>query len=65
LATLSKAPEVGIDLATPMSPLLGKMAWALAARTATESDGVTKNYFPRIIFLSASPSQAAPKSGTV
>ena len=34
-----------------------------AAIIARESDGVTKNFFPNIIFLSASPSQAAPKSG--
>lgn len=64
MATLSSAPEVGIDLATPVNPLFGKTAWALAASTATESEGVTKNYLPKIMFLSASPSQAAPKSGT-
>lgn len=36
---------------------------ALAANTAKLSEGVTKNYLPKIIFLSASPSQAAPKIG--
>lgn len=30
---------------------------------ATESEGVTKNLLPRIMLRSASPSQAAPKSG--
>eukprot|EP00351_Strombidinopsis_sp_SopsisLIS2011_P004831 CAMPEP_0116889336 /NCGR_PEP_ID=MMETSP0463-20121206/24750_1 /TAXON_ID=181622 /ORGANISM="Strombidinopsis sp, Strain SopsisLIS2011" /LENGTH=50 /DNA_ID=CAMNT_0004555783 /DNA_START=832 /DNA_END=984 /DNA_ORIENTATION=+ len=30
---------------------------------ATLSEGVTKKFLPRIIFLSASPSQAAPKAG--
>ena len=60
--TLSNAPDVGIDLAIPNNPFLN-IAWELAAINATESDGVTKNYLPKIIFLSASPSQAAPKSG--
>lgn len=61
-ATLSNAPEVGIDLAAPINPFLN-IKLALAANIANESEGVTKNYFPRIIFLSASPSHAAPNSG--
>jgi hypothetical protein len=38
-------------------------ACALAAIMATESEGVMKNFFPRIMFRSPSPSLAAPKSG--
>jgi len=38
-------------------------AWALAAMTATESEGVTKKLPPRIMFRSPSPSLAAPKTG--
>ena len=38
-------------------------AVALAAMTATESDGDTKKPFPMIMFRSPSPSEAAPKSG--
>lgn len=56
------APEVGIDLATPTNFVFMK-ASEFAAITATESLGVTKNYLPKIIFLSASPSQAAPIEG--
>jgi hypothetical protein len=59
-------PEVGMDLPTPNNFLTGaflKTLSALAANTATESLGVTKNLLPKIIFLSASPSHAAPKSG--
>lgn len=63
IVTLSNAPDVGIDLAAPNNPFLN-MRWAFAANTANESDGVTKNYLPNIIFLSASPSHAAPKCGT-
>ena len=37
----------------------------LAAMMATESDGVTKKCAPRIMLRSASPSLAAPKSGTL
>ena len=62
-ATLSMAPLVGMLLATPRTFLLAKMACVLAARRASESEGVTKNYRERIILRSASPSQAAPKSG--
>jgi len=36
---------------------------AFAAIIAKLSEGETKNLFPKIIFLSASPSHAAPKSG--
>lgn len=60
-ATLSIAPLVGILLATPANYPLN-IASELAAKTAKLSEGVTKNYLPKIIFLSASPSQAAPKS---
>lgn len=60
-ATLSTAPEVGILLATPLIFYFkNKSEWA--AKTASESEGVTKKFFPKIIFLSASPSHAAPKS---
>ena len=47
LATKSSAPEVGIDLATPQSPFFLKygMCSLLAAMTASESQGVTKNAF--------------------
>lgn len=58
-ATLSMAPLVGILLATPAKGVLNT-AVALAAIIAKLSEGVTKNYLPKIIFLSASPSQAAP-----
>ena len=37
--------------------------WELAAIRAMLSEGVTKKFFPRIMLRSASPSQAAPKSG--
>lgn len=60
-ATLSTAPDVGMLRATPES-FCFKKYWLKLARTASESEGVTKKFFPRIIFLSASPSQAAPKS---
>jgi hypothetical protein len=33
-----------------------------AANIARESEGVTKKFLPKIMFLSASPSHAAPKS---
>lgn len=48
-------------LATPVSFFLEKSS-LLAANTAKESEGVTKKFLPKIMFLSASPSQAAPKS---
>lgn len=60
-ATLSTAPDVGILLATPFN-LCFKNRSECAAKIANESDGVTKKFLPNIIFLSASPSQAAPKS---
>jgi len=58
---LSTAPEVGMLRATPTN-FYFKKKWLKLARTASESEGVTKNFLPNIIFLSASPSQAAPKS---
>lgn len=60
-ATLSTAPDVGILLATPRN-FYFKNKLECAARIANESDGVTKKFLPNIIFRSASPSQAAPKS---
>jgi len=64
-ATRSRAADVGMDRATPFSPPAKKgMASALAAMMATESEGVTKNCLPRIMLRSASPSCAAPKSGS-
>jgi len=56
------APLVGIDLATPAKGPLNTDE-ALAAKIARLSEGVTKNCLPKIIFLSASPSHAAPRSG--
>ena len=67
MATLSTAPEVGIDLATPFNgPFLVKLLIksALFVMAAKESLGETNILGPKMIFLSASPSQAAPKSGT-
>jgi hypothetical protein len=46
-------------------PLNCGIASALAAITARESLGVTKNCLPRIMFLSPSPSAAAPNTGTL
>ena len=60
-ATVSTAPEVGILLATPRILDLRK-SYEFVAKTAKESDGVTKKFFPKIMLRSASPSQAAPKS---
>uniref|UniRef100_A0A7C9CDK9 Uncharacterized protein n=1 Tax=Opuntia streptacantha TaxID=393608 RepID=A0A7C9CDK9_OPUST len=64
-ATRSSAPLVGIDRAKPLIPSwkYGIASCAFAAIIATESDGVTKKLLPRIMFLSPSPSLAAPKSG--
>mmetsp|Transcript_24033 Transcript_24033/g.65020 ORF Transcript_24033/g.65020 Transcript_24033/m.65020 type:complete len:203 (+) Transcript_24033:791-1399(+) len=64
-ATTSRAPEVGIERATPLIPPAncGIAALPFAARMATESEGVTKKPLPRIMLRSASPSAAAPKSG--
>mmetsp|Transcript_32448 Transcript_32448/g.45225 ORF Transcript_32448/g.45225 Transcript_32448/m.45225 type:complete len:227 (-) Transcript_32448:268-948(-) len=66
-ATKSTAPLVGMERAQPFKPSLkyGMHSWALSTMIASESDGVTKNFFPKIMFLSASPSAAAPNSGTV
>ena len=66
-ATRSTAPDVGMDRATPLKPpwvLKNGMLSALATMTAKESDGLTKNCFPRIMLRSPSPSAAAPNSGT-
>lgn len=52
-----------MDLATPSKGVFGKIKWKFSAKTAKESDGVTKNLLPMIIFLSASPSQAQPNYG--
>jgi formamidopyrimidine-DNA glycosylase len=63
----STAWLVGMDRATVLSPPWSRkkgMASALAAINAKESDGVTKNFLPKIMLRSASPSAAAPKSGT-
>ena len=67
MATRSSAPDVGMDLATPLRPPLEEkygMQLACAAMIATESDGVTKKRSPRIMLRSASPSAAAPNEGT-
>ena len=56
-----------MDLATPFNgPFRIKLfiISALFVITANESLGDTNIRGPKIIFLSASPSQAAPKSGT-
>mmetsp|Transcript_2328 Transcript_2328/g.8215 ORF Transcript_2328/g.8215 Transcript_2328/m.8215 type:complete len:206 (-) Transcript_2328:239-856(-) len=64
-ATRSRAAAVGMDRATPLSPpaKYGMHLGPYAAMMATESQGVTKNLFPRIMLRSPSPSDAAPKSG--
>mmetsp|Transcript_1104 Transcript_1104/g.3493 ORF Transcript_1104/g.3493 Transcript_1104/m.3493 type:complete len:213 (+) Transcript_1104:783-1421(+) len=63
-ATRSSAHEVGIERAHALRPCLKKgIALAFAAMTARESEGVTKKFAPRIMFRSASPSAAAPKTG--
>ena len=54
--TLSIDPEVGMDLANPKRGVLGKIFDQFAPIADNESEGVTKNLRPRIIFLSASPS---------
>ena len=65
LATRSKAPEVGMERAHPFKPSLKYgMQVALAAMMARLSEGLTNHCLPRIMFLSASPSAAAPNSGT-
>mmetsp|Transcript_766 Transcript_766/g.1819 ORF Transcript_766/g.1819 Transcript_766/m.1819 type:complete len:218 (-) Transcript_766:907-1560(-) len=76
LHTRSRAHDVGMLRATPLSPplppkrakgpfLVAKygMSSQLSTSTARESEGVTKNLLPRIMFLSASPSAAAPRTG--
>lgn len=51
-------------LDTPDTPALKNgMLLALAAIIAMLSEGVTKKFLPNIMLRSASPSQAAPKSG--
>lgn len=57
---LSMAPAVGIDLANPLTPVFWKYGIhsKLAANTANESDGVTKNAFlPKIMFRSYKKSE--------
>mmetsp|Transcript_25761 Transcript_25761/g.86570 ORF Transcript_25761/g.86570 Transcript_25761/m.86570 type:complete len:321 (-) Transcript_25761:579-1541(-) len=66
-ATRSTAREVGIDRATARRPPRsganhGTHFSTLAARTARESEGVTKNWRPTTMLRSPSPSKAAPKS---
>lgn len=51
LATLSRAPDVGMLLAAPLI-FYFKKSWDSAVRIAMESDGVTKKDFPKIMFLS-------------
>mmetsp|Transcript_15336 Transcript_15336/g.30541 ORF Transcript_15336/g.30541 Transcript_15336/m.30541 type:complete len:222 (+) Transcript_15336:679-1344(+) len=66
-ATRSTAPDVGMLLATDFRPPCAAkngILLAFAAITARESEGVTKNCVPRIMFLSPSPSAAAPNDGT-
>merc|ERR1719221_779001 len=64
-ATRSRAPDVGMERAQPFRPPLKKgMQEALAAMIARLSEGLTNHCLPRIMFRSASPSAAAPKSGT-
>ena len=66
LATRSTAPLVGMDRATAFRPpcdLKNGMASAFAAITASESEGLTKNFDPRIMLRSPSPSAAAPNEG--
>ena len=64
LSYRSTAPEVGIDLATPLQrPSWNQgMCSRLSASTARLSQGVTKKAFlPRIMLRSPSPSKAAPR----
>ncbi len=63
-ATRSSAALVGIERATPFNPLAYPGTWwALAAKTARLSLGVTMKRRPRIRLRSPSPSLAAPKLG--
>merc|ERR1712137_646504 len=63
-ATMSRAPDVGIDRAQPFKPFLNcGIRSAFATRIANESEGEMKNCELMIMFLSASPSAAAPKLG--
>lgn len=64
-ATLSIDPLVGIDLATPNNFYPLKTDELLAANTASESEGVTKNRLPKIMLRSASPSHAHPNTGII
>merc|ERR1719491_1155285 len=64
LATMSNAPDVGMDRAQPFNPLLNcGMQSEFATIIAKESEGETKNWDPMIMLRSASPSAAAPKVG--
>lgn len=49
--TLSRAPDVGMLLAAPLIFYFKKRCDS-AARTAIESEGVTKNFLPRIMLRS-------------
>ena len=61
-ATLSTAELVGMDRATPVIPSLQPGThFVLAVITARLSLGFTKHPVHKIIFLSPSPSHAAPK----
>mmetsp|Transcript_37102 Transcript_37102/g.90078 ORF Transcript_37102/g.90078 Transcript_37102/m.90078 type:complete len:207 (+) Transcript_37102:573-1193(+) len=66
LHTRSSAPLVGMLRAAPPTPFVNwgmrpRAAWS--TMTARESLGVTKKPCPSIMFLSPSPSAAAPKKG--
>jgi hypothetical protein len=64
VATRSAAALVGIDRATPARPRAYPGATvALAASTASESEGVTKKRRPRIMLRSPSPSLARRSRG--
>mmetsp|Transcript_40655 Transcript_40655/g.131641 ORF Transcript_40655/g.131641 Transcript_40655/m.131641 type:complete len:214 (+) Transcript_40655:951-1592(+) len=63
-ATRSRAHEVGIERAQPLSPAAKYgMQLAFATMMASESLGEQKKRDPMIMLRSASPSAAAPKTG--
>merc|ERR1712125_2265 len=63
-ATMSSAPEVGMERAHPFRPSLNcGMRSAFATIIARESEGEQKNFEDMIMLRSASPSAAAPKLG--
>ena len=62
---LMRCTDVVETVSQELPALLGIEACALAAMMATESEGDTKKRLPRTMLRSASPSAAAPKSGTV